>query len=382
MLIRSGTQAKPPIFHSSSPTAGEQHSRDLFEQAEQAPGIYQANPDIWHDGRPWSSRNQPASLISQSADGKKTLGGFRWGWNEIGATADWTPNFQNTTIDPGKLKDVHFYVEHFFPAGHGALVFEFEDGGVVGADGQSTNKMVYSIEARKKEGDDWTWQRGLKKTMGIVEQLMTFDDAKQWVTRRQGASLETRRLALTDEQKQRLLATCLDEALQDRTGEYYHTTRNSCYSGLQKVLNKALPELKIGMMSPLTAGLLMRPEAFLTSAYNTVLKRMGIYSRENSQYYLPDPGLHPDKHAQELTKLTKPSFLGGLGQHPWFAPAMRVTGAAVGGLVGQVLTGNLLGVGVLGYVGQRAGALAGDYVEGKALQTLVNADNRTLPGGH
>ena len=253
------------------------------------------------------------------------------------------------------------------------MVFEFEDDAIRGADGQTTNRFVYSIEARKKVGEQWTWKRGLKKTMGIVHQLMTFDDAKQWVTRRQGASLETRRLDLTDAQKQALLNTCLEEAVEDRTGEYYHTTRNSCYSGLLKVMNQALPENAAGLKSPLSLKLLMRPEAFLTSSYNTVMKRMGVYSRENSQYYLPDGALHPEKHAEQLEKVGGESFLKNLGKNSWFAPTLRVAGTLAGAGLGYHLTENLLAVAALGYAGYKTGGITGDIIEGSALRTIANA---------
>jgi hypothetical protein len=343
---------------------------------------------IWDDGRPWEARNQPAQLVAQDG-AKKTYSGFRWGWNEKPSVEEWTPNFQETTIDTGKLKDVHFYVEHFFPAGHGALVFEFEDGAVKGADGKETNKMVYSIEARKKEGDQWTWQRGLKKTMGMVHQLMTFDDAEQWVTRRQGASLETRKLKLSQDEKKALLETCLDEAIQDRTGEYYHTTRNSCYSALLKVINKALPDKGTGLKSNLSLRLLMKPEAVLTSSYNTVMKDMGIYSREKAQYFLPDSELHPFEHSQGLNKAVEPSLVEGLAQSRLFAPATRLAGAGIGGGLGFVI-GNQLGLGpigttlvtaTLGYIGNRTGAIAGDIFEGQSLRVIANADLSKSPIG-
>lgn len=342
--------------------------------------------DIWNDGRPWETRNQPAALVREDGN-RKTYSGFRWGWNEQPKVEDWTPNFQETTIDTGKLKDVHFYVEHFFPAGHGALVFEFEDGAVQGADGQSTNKMVYSIEARKKEGDEWTWKRGLKKTMGMVHQLMTFDDAEQWVTRRQGASLETRRLNLTEQEKKALLDTALDEAIQDRTGEYYHTTRNSCYSGLLRVMGKALPDKDIGVKSPLSLGTLMKPEAVMTSNYNTVMKGMGIYSREKAQYYLPDAELHPSEHTEGLKKAFKTTFVESVASSRLFAPGMRLGGAGVGAGLGYVI-GSQLGLGpigttattaILGYMGNRSGAIAGDLMEGNALRVIANADLSKSP---
>ena len=345
-----------------------------------------APEDIWDDGRPWETRNQPAQLVAQDG-AQKTYSGFRWGWKEESNVENWTPNFQNTTIDTSKLKDIHFYVEHFFPAGHGALVFEFEDGAVVGADGKQTNKMVYSIEARKKEGDEWTWKRGLKKTMGMVHQLMTFDDAEQWVTRRQGASLETRKLKLTAEEKTAILDTCLKEAVQDRTGEYYHTTRNSCYSALLKVMNKALPDKGVGVKSNLALHLLMKPEAVLTSSYNTVMKDMDIYAREKAQFYLPDSELHPFKHTEGLSKAVDLSFVEGLAQSSLFAPGMRLAGTGIGGGLGFLL-GTTLGLGpvgttlataALGYVGNRTGAIAGDMLEGQALRIVANADLSKLP---
>jgi len=330
-------------------------------------------PDLWHDGRPWNHYNQPAALLSSDKDGRQTLSGFRWGWDEAADKKDWEPRFQNTTVDTKKLKDVHFYLEHFYPAGHAALVFEFDGPAVQGADGKSSNKMVYSIEARRKEGEPWTAARGLKKTMGIVHQLMTFEDAEQWVTRRQAASLETRRLDLTDEEKQRMLSTALSEAVRDKTGEYYHTTRNSCYSGLQKVMGKALPEKSIMMMSPLTAGLLMRPDDFMTSQYNTVLKRMHIHSGETAQCYVPDAQMHPEKRAERVARLTtQPEWISSVAKQSWFPDAARLVGGAVGVGLGMALGQNVLVGGVAGYVGYRGAGIGADLLQGNATRTIAN----------
>lgn len=329
--------------------------------------------DLWHDPRPWNRYNQPARLISSDKDGRQTLSGFRWGWTEAADKKDWEPRFQNTTVDTKKLKDVHFYLEHFYPAGHAALVFEFDGPAVQGADGKATNKLVYSIEARRKEGDEWTAAKGLQKTMGIVHQLMTFEDAQQWVTRRQAASLETRRLDLSDEEKQRMLNTALNEAVRDRTGEYYHTTRNSCYSGLQKVMGKALPEKSIMMMSPITAGLVMRPDDFMTSQYNTVLKRMNIHSRENAQCYLPDAQIHPEKRAQRLERLTgQPDWISGIARQSWFPTAARLAGGALGAGLGMAIGHNILVGGLAGYVGYRGAGIGADLLEGNATRTIAN----------
>jgi hypothetical protein len=348
--------------------------RTLNKAPQSDPPRSQADkPDLWHDGRPWNHYNQPARLISKDAEGRQTLSGFRWGWTEAADKKDWEPHFQNTTVDTKKLKDVHFYLEHFYPAGHAALVFEFDGPAVQGADGKSTNKLVYSIEAYRKEGETWTAARGLKKTMGVVHQLMTFEDAQQWVTRRQAASLETRRLDLTGEEKQRMLETALSEAVADRTGEYYHTTRNSCYSGLQKVMCKALPEKGIAMMSPITAGLLMRPDDFMTSQYNTVLKRMHIHSRENAQVYVPDAQMHPEKRATRLEKLTgQPQWISNIARQAWFPSAARLAGGAIGAAAGVALGHNLLAAGLGSYVAYRGAGIGADLLEGNATRTIMN----------
>ncbi|MFN8613467.1 MAG: DUF4105 domain-containing protein [Vulcanimicrobiota bacterium] len=347
-----------------------------LNQAPQQPDQSQPaidKPDLWHDGRPWNHYNQPATLVSSEKDGRQTFSGVRWGWDEAPNKKDWEPHFQNTTVDTKKLKDVHFYLEHFYPAGHAALVFEFDGPAIQGADGKATNKLVYSIEARRKEGETWTAARGLQKTMGIVHQLMTFDDAQQWVTRRQAASLETRRLDLTQEEKQRMLNTALSEAVCDRTGEYYHTTRNSCYSGLQKVICKALPEKSIMMMSPITAGLVMRPDDFMTSQYNTVLKRMHMHSGENAQCYLPDAHMHPDKRAERLERLTgQAGWISNIARQSWFPTAARLAGGAVGAGLGLSLSHNLLVGGLASYVGYRGAGIGADLLEGNATRTIAN----------
>ncbi|MBS2034095.1 DUF4105 domain-containing protein [bacterium] len=330
-------------------------------------------PDLWHDGRPWNHYNQPARLLSRTSQGVQNLSGFRWGWTEAADKKDWQPHFQDTSVDTSKLKEVHFYLEHFYPAGHAALVFEFDGPAVQGADGRSTNKLVYSIEAYRKEGETWTAARGLRKTMGVVHQLMTFEDAQQWVTRRQAASLETRRLDLEPQEKQRLLETALSEAVKDRTGEYYHTTRNSCYSGLQKVMCKALPEKAVAMMSPITAGLVMRPDDFMTSQYNTVLKRMQVHSRENARVYIPDGQLHPEQRATRLRKLTgQPQWVSALARQEWFPTAARLAGGAIGAAAGLAVGHNLLAAGLGSYVTYRGAGIGADLLEGNATRTIMN----------
>jgi hypothetical protein len=66
-------------------------------------------------------------------------------------------------------------------------------------------------------------------------------DTYQKVLKRQDHKLIKHKLKLTQAQKDKLLANTLAEATKDRTGEKYHTTRNSCYQNVQRLINSVLP---------------------------------------------------------------------------------------------------------------------------------------------
>jgi hypothetical protein len=186
----------------------------------------------------YQPEQRPASLVATAAD-SLTLSNVRWGFGKGGR-----PRFEDTTIRPDQVKDVYLILEPFQPewlAAHGALGFELDKGGVVGADGKRSAGLVLSVEARLKKGQSYSLVEGFKDRFGIVYQVGTMTDFYQKTVARQGNRVIRYRLKLTAAQKQALLRNALAEAVQDRSGEHYHTTRNSCYQNVHRILNTVLP---------------------------------------------------------------------------------------------------------------------------------------------
>ena len=186
--------------------------------------------DVFADPRPWSKQFSEAKVEAQDGD-KLTLSGVRWGYDEAGESADWQPRVRDTRIDMDKVTDVYVGMEPMMNVGHSSLVFEFSDP-IKTSDGkEQDNRLVVSVEARRREGQPYKFWRGFGKEYGIVYQVGSFGDRVQHTARKIGRSQELRKLNLTGDQKKELLELSMKESVKDRTGDYYHTTRDSCYSG-------------------------------------------------------------------------------------------------------------------------------------------------------
>jgi hypothetical protein len=200
---------------------------------------------------------RPAQLLGTSSDGSTVkVSNMRWGFEgrSSGKPYDqvtpaeksaWKPRFQDTTIQMGKVKEVYLMMEPFKPelfAAHGILGFEFERGReMVGRNGKKARGMALSVEARLEKNEPYDLLKGMKGKFEIVYQLGTMGDMYQKVLKRQDHKLIKHKLLLTQEQKDQLLANTIAEATKDRTGEKYHTTRNSCYQNLQRIIDTVLP---------------------------------------------------------------------------------------------------------------------------------------------
>lgn len=316
----------------------------------------------WEDPRPWDREQRPAGLVSRGADGKVTLSGVRWGFDEIGAPSagGWAPRFVDTVIDPGAIREVYFGVEPFPGAGHALMIFEFDPAHpLVNSKGETDTRLVLSIEARKKEGEDWGALVGLQKRFGVVYQLGSFSDAVQKTARLNGHRLELRRLDLSQAQRERLVGNALAEAVKDRVGEYYHTTRNSCYSGQLRLLNSVLPAgQQIGFLSPWTAGVTYKATAITPTFSGVTLKRSGLLTGEPARVLQADEKLYPkaQKAQGALGKAVR-----ALSESPLWGPGLRLGGAVAGA---AALSG-------LGPVGLIAGAVIGQAV-GSAAADLAD----------
>lgn len=314
----------------------------------------------WTDPRPWDRTQQPAVLQRRNDDGSVVLGGVRWGFVEQGSDpkTDWEPRFSPTTVDPSSIKDVYFGLEPFPGAGHALMVFEL-DRPITNAQGESDNRLVLSVEARKKEGEEWGALRGLGKNFGLVYQLGSFSDLVHKTCRRQGHRLELRKLNLSQQQKQELVNNALEEALADRTGEYYHTTRNSCYSGQLRLLNTVLePEQQIPMRWNWAANLLYKPTAVTPVLSGAALKDKGLLVEGPGLLIQPDPGLHPDK---QIDAGGLRGTLKSLSSQSWWTPTLRIAGGLAGALAGHQF-GGVLPTLIGGYLGQHVANVAAQEI--------------------
>ena len=189
---------------------------------------------------------RPAKLLSGSPGGRTaTLSNVRWGFVERGTKKDWKPIFQDTTVRTGQVKEVFVMMEPFKPewiAAHGMLGFEFKrDRPLVGADGKKARGLVLSVEAHLEKNEPYNLINGMKDQFEIVYQMSTMKDIYQKCLVKQGHKLIKHKLRLNQQQKDALLRGTLAAAVKDRSSETYHTTRNSCYQNVQRLINGVVP---------------------------------------------------------------------------------------------------------------------------------------------
>lgn len=252
--------------------------------------------DVYADTSPWKAEFCPAKLVA--TDGEKvTLSGVRWGYDEVSDnTWQWEPKFRDTQIDTSKIKDVYLGMEPSL-GGHSTLVFEFEDP-IRSTDGElQDNRLVVSVEAYRHERQKYKFWEGHGKNYGLVYQLGSFSDRIQHTARRIGRPQELRKLDLNPEQKSKLLNNAIDESVKDRTGDYYHTTRDSCYSGAQKLVESVVDG---GLKKwAIPGGVLLKPTMVWPPLSSLAFDNRGLLTDEPAQIYEPDPTLYPQNKGKE-----------------------------------------------------------------------------------
>lgn len=310
-----------------------------------------------------SRMQKPAHLTATDADGTVHLDNVRWGFDEVDRNpAHWNPRWKDAAIHPDQVADVYLGMEPFAPqfiGGHSHLVFEFKQP-VTNADGEHDNRLVVSAEAWVPPGQEYTLSNGTKDQFGLIYTVGSFGDRVQRLSRREGRELHLHKLDLNAEQKEQLTRNALAAATQERTGEYYHTFKNSCYSSVLNLLNTVLPEhQQIQRFTPLLHQL--RPSKLSPATAGLMLEHHGLSSDKEHTKILPDARMWP----------TAPqTFITRHAQEPWWGAAGRGTGLAVGAGVGAL--GGVTGAVVGGVAGFLAGGLVADHLRvftgGQALQ--------------
>lgn len=308
----------------------------------------------------WRDESRPARLIKTDPDGKMHIDNVRWGFTEAENKEDWKSNFSQASIDPSKIKDIYMCVEPFAPewiAGHALMRFEFQDDAPVKTpDGKTDDSLVVSVEARTKEGQGYSLIDGFKKKFGVIYSLSTWKDTIQKSCRKEGHKLIRYKLKLSRKQKEELLKNALSASFKNRDGEFYHTTRNSCFSNQVKLLNTVLPGNQ-KFKEWIIPGLMFAPTAALPNGAGVLLNHKGLLDESPIVITQPDKKLFADKQVKQ-------SILGRAMKkisetHTWHVVSTlsgMTLGAAVGSLIPfagiGMLVGGTLG-GVSGYKGSQ-----------------------------
>ena len=170
--------------------------------------------------------------------------------DEEGVTrGKWT----SALVDVSKVNRVVFQLNIFhvkmgpmnYKAGHGQMIFEFDEGGIMTPAGEVSG-MVFSFEAYRK--DDVAYDpliKGLKKTyrMTLVVSAVRESLRRAAVT---DNGVQLFELDLNETERSNLLEAFLAESFDEETlyNTWYHTTRSSCVTNQFRVLNTVLPEEK------------------------------------------------------------------------------------------------------------------------------------------
>ena len=161
------------------------------------------------------------------------------------------PVFESGLIDIEKVKKVSWMMCVFlikagpikYQAGHAQMVFEFEEGGAMLADGPIEG-IINSFEIIPQKGVNY--DPIVKGMTGYYDNSCTLS-TKDWgfvASASRDTRIELYTLDLTHDEMKALLKISLREAF-DRESiskEKYHTTRNSCVTNQFRILNLFFPE--------------------------------------------------------------------------------------------------------------------------------------------
>ncbi|MCE1248262.1 MAG: DUF4105 domain-containing protein [Firmicutes bacterium] len=305
-----------------------------------------------------------ATHLGTDADGNIKLSGFRWGFKEASSRENWSAVFGDATINPKDVKDAYLVVEPFPPewvAAHAFMYFEMKDDAKIkSSDGRESNGFVVSMEAALKPGQKYGLIEGMGKLFGSIYQVGSWEDVVQKSCRGANHRLIRHKLNLRPDQKEDLARNSLNEAFKDRTGEFYHTTRNSCFSNQIRILNSALDENQ-KLHRWLIPGIMFSPTASLPTGAAAVLNFRGLLAPDSPPVITqPDKTLFPDNQ-------TKPSLfdlatrkISDLRTFNFFS---SVTGAFAGAQLGSMIMPPGVGILVGGVMGASLGYKASTLIE-------------------
>lgn len=193
------------------------------------------------DPKPYKNYQKAAGLVKSSAQ-EVVLSNVRWDrLKEMDAEGKPQFSWNNATIKPDLVDKVYFIKLPFPPewiAAHCLMLFTFKKGGMVNADGKESRGLVLTIEAHQRKDQKYSLQDGLKKEFGIIWILTSWENYASESCHFEKKKLISYPVLFNHEQNKALLLETIKQSVINRSGEFYHTTRNNCTNNLVILIDK------------------------------------------------------------------------------------------------------------------------------------------------
>lgn len=244
---------------------------------------------------------QYARLINRTAN-SFTISNIRWGIKSKNpkqmSVEERDYYWQTAKIRTDMVDQVYYMIKPFFPkiiAGHGYTLITFKPGGFVGPDNSRPEGLAVSYEIFKEQGQrlkdiDFV-HKGTHDFYGIGAVLATWENYAAVDCDLNGHELTPYRINFSAEQKSQFLTLLLEDALKDRSKEFYHTIRNSCVTNQVRVINEVIPESK-RIKTNIGSSKILNPAGFVPRKIAKTYAKIGIMTEmkpviNNKNYFAP-----------------------------------------------------------------------------------------------
>ncbi len=193
------------------------------------------------DPQPYKNYQKPAQLL-KIAEKEIVVKNVRWSrLKEKDAAGETEFAWKTVKLRPELIEGAYFIKKPFPPewiAAHCLMLFTFKKGGMVDDQGNESRGLVLSIEAYQRKDQNYSLKEGMKKTFGIVWVLTTWEDYAAETCHFDTKKLVVYPIKFSPEQNRKLIVEVVKQASVNRSGEFYHTTRNNCTNNLLVLMSK------------------------------------------------------------------------------------------------------------------------------------------------
>jgi hypothetical protein len=246
--------------------------------------------------QPFKNFQRPAQL-SKISEREMVVKNVRWSrLKEKNAAGETDFAWKTVKIRP-ELVDGAYFIKKPFPpewlAAHCLMLFTFKKGGMVDEQGNESRGLVLSIEAHQRKDQDYSLKAGMKKTFGIIWVLTTWEDYAAETCHFDTKKLVVYPIRFSQQQTKKLLNEAVKQAVVNRSGEFYHTTRNNCTNNLLVLMSK-VGDIKLRFWT--IPSMIYNVRATMPTMVPKYLQGKGIIGKEypavTRDNFFADPSQH------------------------------------------------------------------------------------------